>query len=187
MDTRRLNGYAMIVVALGLLAFGTMFIASGLQLTPRDRSAAQAFRTDASCTARLSADVPPGVCTVVVAQVLVAAMRTGTSGRPPSKTPYVYLRLADGTFQTGDLDGSAGRDFVESVNSGAAARAQLFRGKLVRVASGNSSAETDAAPDIAALNDAQMPWFGSALIAIAAVFGFAAMRALGAARVSPGA
>ena len=173
----RLNGCAMVVVALGLLAFGMMLIASGLQLAPRDRAAAQAFRTDPSCTAPLSGGSPPGDCTVVVAQVLVAAMRTGSSGRPPSKTPYVSLRLADGTFQTADLDGSDGRNFVETVNSGAPARAQLFRGKLVRVASGNSSAETDSAPDVAAATDSQMPWAGGGLIVIAALFAFAAVRA----------
>jgi hypothetical protein len=173
----RLNGYAMVVVALGLLALGIMFIASGLQLAPRDRAAAAVFRADPSCTASLSARPPPGECTVAIAQVLVAAMRTGASGRPPSKTPYVYLRLADGTFETGDLDGSAGRNFVETVNSGASARAQLFRGKLVRVVSGSSSAETDAAPDIAAATDSQMPWAGGALIGIAALFAFAAVRA----------
>ena len=167
----------MAVVALGLLAFGMMFIASGLQLSPRDRAAAEAFRTDRSCTAPLSGDAPPGDCTVVAAQVLTAAMRTGASGRPPGKTPYVYLRLADGSFQSGDLDGSDGRNFVETVNSGAPARAQLFRGKVVRVASGTSSAETDAAPDIAAATDSQMPWAGGGLIVIAALFAFAAVRA----------
>ena len=167
----------MIVVALGLLAIGIMFIASGRQLAPRDRAAAEVFRTDPSCTAPLSADVPPGACNVVTAQVLVAAMRTGSFARTRSKTPYVYLRFADGTYQTADLDGSDGRDFVASVKSGAPARAQLFRGTLVRVASGNASAETDAAPDISAAVDSEMPWVGAVLIAIAAVFGFAAVRA----------
>jgi len=174
----RVNGCAMVLIALGLLALGMMVIASGLQLAPRDRAAAQAFRTDRSCTAPLNADKPPGDCTVVAAQVLTAAMRTGSSGRPPSKTPYVYLRLADGTFQTGDLDGSDGRNFVETVNSGAPARAQLFRGKLVRVASGNSSAETDAAPDISAATDSQMPWVGGGLIVVAALFAFAGARSV---------
>ncbi|HWT06864.1 MAG TPA: hypothetical protein VN224_13965 [Xanthomonadales bacterium] len=178
-----MNGCAMVVVALGLLALGMMFIVSGLQLAPRDRAAAAVFRTDPSCTAPLSADPPPGECTVVVAQVLVAAMRTGSAGRPPSKTPYVYLRLADGTFQTGDLIGSDGRNFVETVNSGAPARAQRFRGKLARVASGNSSAETDSAPDVSAAADSQMPWAGGALIVIAALFAFAA--AVRAARSVP--
>jgi hypothetical protein len=167
----------MIVVALGLLAIGIMFIASGRQLAPRDRAAAEVFRTDPSCTALLSADVPPGACRVVAAEVLVAEVRMGGFGRTRSKTPYVYLRFADGTFRSGDLDGSDGRDFVESVKPGAPARAQLFRGTLVRVASGNAAAETDAAPDISAAVDSEMPWVGGGLIAIAAVFVFASARA----------
>ena len=155
-----------------------MFIASGRQLAPRDRAAAEMFRTDPSCTAPLSADVPPGACKVVAAQVLVAAMRTGGFARTRSKTPYVYLtsrgrNVSDGPSSTDPTDG----DFVESVKSGARARAQLFRGTLVRVVSGSSSAETDAAPDISAAADSEMPWVGAVLIAIAAVFGFAAVRA----------
>jgi len=176
-DALRLNACAMVVLALGLLAFGVMFIASGLQLAPRDRAAAEAFRTDRSCTAPLSAPAPPGNCTVVAAQVLVAAMRSGSSGRTRSKTPYVYLRFGDGTFRSDDLDGSDGRDFVESVKSGAPARAQLFRGMLVRVSSGNASAETESAPDVAAATDSQMPWLGGGLILAAALFAFAAVRA----------
>ncbi|HEV2643215.1 MAG TPA: hypothetical protein VGT98_10925, partial [Candidatus Elarobacter sp.] len=140
----------MIVLALLFLAVGIMFIASGLQLAPCDRAAAETFRTDRSCAASLRLDAPPGDCKVVTAQVLVAAMRTGSFARTRSKTPYVYLRFADGTSQTADLDGSAGRDFVETVKSGTPARAQLFRGTLVRVVSRNSSAETDSAPDISA-------------------------------------
>ena len=175
---QRANGCAMILIALGLFAFGMMFIASGLQLAPRDRAAAQAFRTDRSCTAPLSAGAPRGDCTVVGAEVLVAEMRTGSSGRPPSKTPYVSLRFADGTIRRADLSGSDGRNFVETVSSGAPARAQLFRGELVRVVSGTSSAETDAAPDIAATNDSQMPWAGGGLIAIAALFAVAGARSV---------
>lgn len=168
----------MIVVAFGLLAIGAMFIASGRQLAPRDRAAAYVFRTDPSCTAPLSADVRPGACMAVSAQVLVAEMRMSGFSRTRGKTPYVYLRFADGTFGNGDLDGSDGRNFVESVKSGAPVRAQLFRGTLVRVASGNASAETDAAPDISAAADSQMPWVGGGVIAVAALFAFASVRAL---------
>jgi hypothetical protein len=167
----------MIVLALLFLAVGMMFVASGIQLAPRDNAAAETFRTDRSCVASLSVDAPRGACNVVTAQVVFAAMRTGSFARTRSKTPYVYLRFADGTTQTVDLDGSAGRDFVETVQAGAPARAQLFRGTLVRVVSGNSSAETDAAPDISATADSQMPWVGAVLIAIAAAFVVAALRA----------
>ncbi|MEA2785924.1 MAG: hypothetical protein QOF71_2028 [Candidatus Eremiobacteraeota bacterium] len=169
----------MIVLALLFLGVGVMFIASGRQLAPRDRAAAEVFRTDPSCTAPLSADARPGACKVVAAQVLVAEMRiAGGFSRTRSRTPYVYLRFADGTFRNGDLDGSDGRNFVASVKSGAPARAQLFRGTLVRVASGNASAETDEAPDISAAADSEMPWVGGGLIAIAALFVFASVRAL---------
>lgn len=167
----------MIVLALLFLAVGMMFISSGIQLAPRDRAAADTFRTDRSCVASLDADAPPGACRVVAAQVLVAAMRTGGFSRTRSKTPYVSVRFSDGTTQTADLDGSAGRDFVETVDSGAPARAQLFRGTLVRVVSGKSSAETDAAPDISATADSEMPWVGAVLIAVAAIFAFFAVRA----------
>jgi hypothetical protein len=171
-----LNGCASLVFAVGLLALGIMFMVSGRELAPGDRAAAQAFRTDRSCTASLSADAPPGNCTVVAAKTLFTAMRTGSSGRIRSRTPYVYVRLADGTSYTDDLDGSDGRYFAESVKPGAAARVQFFRGKLVRVASGGSSAETISAPDVSATTDSQMPWVGAGLIVIAALFAFAATR-----------
>jgi hypothetical protein len=173
-----LNGCACLVFAVGLLALGVGFMLAGKQLAPRDDAAARAFRTDPSCTAPLTSDAPAGDCTVVTATVLVAEMRVGPWGRPPSRTPYVYLHFADGSIHTDDLVGSAGRDFVESVRSGAAARTQLFRGKLVRVASGSSSAETVAAPDVSAATDSEMPWAGAALIAIAALFAFFGLRGM---------
>jgi hypothetical protein len=171
-----LNGCACLVFAIGFFALGVGFVISGNQLAPRDGAAANAFRTDPSCTAALTAAAPPGDCTVVTATVLVAEMRMGPWGRPPSRTPYAYLRFADGSMHSDDLDGSDGRDFVESVRSGAPARAQLFRGKLVRVASGSSSAETVSAPDVSATADSEMPWVGTVLIAIAALFAFFGLR-----------
>src|ERR1700681_235534 len=124
-----LNGCACFVFAVGLLALGIGFVVFGRQLAPGDTVAAKAFRTDPSCTAPLSAIVPPGDCTVVDATVLVAAVRMGNSlGRTRSRTAYVYLHFADGSAHSDDLVGSDGRDFVQSVHSGAPARAQLFRG-----------------------------------------------------------
>jgi hypothetical protein len=172
-----LNGCACFVFAAGLLALGIAFIVFGRQLAPGDTAAARAFRTDPSCTAPLSAVAPPGDCTVVTATVLVAAIRMGNSlGRTRNRAPYVYLRFADGSAQTDDLVGSDGRDFVASVRSGAPARAQLFRGKFVRVASGSSAAETISAPDFSAATDSEMPWVGAVLIAIAALFAFFGFR-----------
>ncbi len=96
-------------MALGLIALGIGFIVAGRQLAPQDNEAARVFRTDPSCTASLSAVVRPGACTIAIATVLVAATRRGGGmARTPSNTPYVYLRLADGTMQHDDLDGSAG-------------------------------------------------------------------------------
>jgi hypothetical protein len=176
--TGRSDGCALIAIALALTALGIMCVVAGLQLTPRDRATAQAFRTDRSCAVPLNDTAPPGDCTIVVAKILYTAMRTGSSGRMRSRTPYVYVRLADGTSYTDDLDGSDGRTFAETVNAGAPARAQLFRGKLVRVVSGSSSAETVSAPDVTATNDAQMPWVGGALILLSAPFAVAAVRAM---------
>jgi hypothetical protein len=173
-----LNGCACAVFAAAFLAVGIMFIVFGRQLAPRDNAAAQVFRTDPSCTAPLTVAAPPGECTVVAATVLVARMRMSNSmGRTRGRTPYVYLHFADGSAHSDDLVGSDGRDFVESVRSGALARAQLFRGTLVRVTSGRSSAETISAPDYSATTDSQMPWVGAVLIAIAALFGYGGFRA----------
>lgn len=171
-------GCSYVIVAVGLIALGIMFVVFGRQLAPQDSEAAQVFRTDPSCTAALSAVVRPGACNVVDATVLVAAMRRGGGmSRTPSYTPYVYVRLADGTTQHDDLDGSAGRVFVSFVRSGAPARAQLFRGTLARVASGDNLAETESAPDVTATSDSEMPWVGAVLIAIAALFVFGGLRA----------
>jgi hypothetical protein len=171
-----LNGCACFVFAVGLFALGVGFMVAGKQLAPRDAAAAKAFRNDPSCAAPLTTVAPPGDCTVVAATVLVAEMRMGPWGRPPSRTPYVYLHFADGSAHSDDLQGSDGRYFVESVRSGAAARAQLFRGQLVRVASGNATAETVSAPDVSAATDSEMPWAGAVLIAIAALFAFFGFR-----------
>ncbi len=157
-----------------------MFVASGRELAPRDREEAQAFRTDASCTASLSATVvPPGQCDVSDVAVLATEMRTGGGlSRTRSRTPYVFVRLADGRSYDEELEGSAGRDFVASVPSGSRARAQRFRGRLVRVASGNSSAETISAPDVNAATDTEMPWVGAGLIVIAVLIVLARARAV---------
>jgi hypothetical protein len=176
----RAIGCSYVIVATGLVAFGIMFIWAGRQLAPSDTEAARAFRTDRSCTTPLIAPAPPGNCAVVDATVLVAEMRRGGGfSRTPSYTPVVYLRFADGTMRHDDLDGGDGRYFAESVRSGAPARAQLFRGQLVRVASGDASAETESAPDVSATSDSEMPWVGGSLIAIAALFIFAGVRAAG--------
>jgi len=170
-------GCSYVIVAVGLIALGIMFIVAGRQLAPQDNEAAQVFRTDPSCTASLTAVVRPGACTIVDATVLVAATRRGGGmTRTPSYTPYVYVRLADGTTQHDDLDGSAGDVFADSVHSGARARAQLFRGTLVRVLSGDDAAETISAPDVSLTSDSEMPWVGAVLIGIAALFVYGGLR-----------
>ena len=171
-------GCTFVALPLVLIALGIMFVVSGRELAPRDREDARAFRTDPSCTASLSATVvPPGQCDVSDVAVLATEMRTGGGmSRTRSTTPYVYVRLPDGTSYHEELDGSAGRDFVASVPSGSRARAQRFRGRLVRVASGKSSAETISAPDVNAASDAQMPWVGAGLVVIAVLVVLARLR-----------
>ena len=171
-------GCSYLIMTLGFVVLGILFIVSGFQLRPQDDEAAQVFRTDPSCTATLSAVVRPGACTIVNATILVAAERRGGGmSRTPSYTPYVYVRLADGTTQHDDLDGGAGSVFVDFVHSGAPARAQLFRGTLVRVVSGDNSSETISAPDVSLTDDSEMPWVGGGLIVIGALFFYAGLRA----------
>lgn len=173
-------GCTFVAVPLALIALGIMFVLSARELAPRDREEASAFRTDPSCTASLrAAVVPAGQCDVSDVAVLATEMRTsGGVSRTRTTTPYVYVRLADGRSYDEELDGSAGRDFVASVPSGSHARAQRFRGRLVRVSSGNSSAETTSAPDVNAASDAEMPWVGAGLIAVAVLIVLARARAV---------
>jgi hypothetical protein len=167
------------VFAVGLLAAGTGFIVSGRALAPADTSNARTFRTDPSCTAPLTGAAPSGACSVVAAKVLVAGMRrTGGLSRTHGNTPFVYLHFADGSPHQDDLEGSAGRDFAESVRPGAPARVQLFRGTMVRVASGSSSAETISAPDVSARTDSEMPWVGAVLMVIGGLFAFGGIRSM---------
>jgi len=87
-------------------------------------------------------------------------------------TPMVLLRYADGTFHEAELDGGAGEIFVYDVASGTPARAQLFRGELVRITAGNDVAETVSAPDVNAETVGEMPWVGSvAIVAGLLIFG----------------
>jgi hypothetical protein len=182
----RLNGCACIVVAVGLTVLGLGLVWSGRQLGPRDSEALRAFRSDRSCTTALTDAAPRGDCSVVAAVVLVAEMRrSGGLARTPRSIPFVSLQFADGTIHEDELDGSDGRFFAETVRSGTAARAQLFRGTLVRVVSGSASAETLSAPDVAASSDAEMPWAGTGLIVIAALFLIAGLRSASSARGAP--
>jgi hypothetical protein len=191
-SSARLNGCASLVFAAGFLAVGIGFIAAGRQLGPQDRVTAQVFRTDPSCGASLVAVAravaasgnsttagPRGNCTVVAATVLAAVNRRNNSfTRTPSYTPVVYLRFPDGTTHDDTLDGLDGRSFVDTVRTGALARAQLFRGTLVRVASGTSTAETTSAPDVNAATDSQMPWVGAGLVVIAGLLTFFGVRGM---------
>ncbi|HEX3466759.1 MAG TPA: hypothetical protein VHT05_01520 [Candidatus Elarobacter sp.] len=156
----------MVFIALFLVC-GIGMIVAGRQLAPTDSVAAQVFRTDPSCAANLSAVKSRGACTVVNAMVLSAEMQYHGFSRTRARTPVVALRFADGTFHDGVLVGSDGDFFVDSVKSGAPARAQLFHDTLVRVASSGSMAETSDAPDYSAESDSEMPWVGAVLIGAA--------------------
>lgn len=171
-------GCSYVIVAVGLITLGVMCVVSGRQLAPQDNEDARVFRTDPSCSAALTRDAPKGACSVVDATIVVTGMRRGGGlTRTPSYTPNVYVRFADGTSQHDDLDGSAGDVFAESVQPGAAARVQLFRGVMVRVVSGSDHAETISAPDVAAETASELPWVGAVLIVIAALFVFFGFRA----------
>lgn len=165
-------GCGFIVFPLILVVFGIAMVYAGLQLAPDSNAAAQVFRTDPSCTADLTARVPQGACKTVAATVLLAEMRTTyEGGKMPIRTPMVHLQYADGSFHDAELD--PGSDtFVYSVRPGALARAQLFRGDLVRVTSGNDSAETISAPNVDAKDVNEMPWVGAAAIVIALLIFF---------------
>jgi hypothetical protein len=157
-------GCAYVAFPLLLIAFGLAAVSAGRQLAPESNAAAQLFRSDPSCVDDLTARVPAGACKTVAATVLLAEMHTSGSGKTPARTPFVHLRYADGTFHDAELDGGAGEVFVYSVPSGALARAQIFRGDLVRVTSGNSTAETVSAPDVNAETVGELPWVGAAAI-----------------------
>ena len=172
-----LNGCACWVFAAGFLAAGIALIVWGRQWAPGADAAATVFRTDRSCTAPLSAVTPPGECTVVAATVVFAGYSVSNSfTRTHTRTPYVYLRFADGRTESNDLVGADGGFFADVVRPGAPARVQLFRGTLVRVASGRAVAETNSAPDGTAQAVSAMPWLGAVLVIIAALFGYGGIR-----------
>lgn len=169
-------GCTFVAVPVVLIGLGVMLFSAGRQLAPGDEAAARVFRTDPSCSANLTAAAAPGACTVVDAIVLSAEMRVTGFGRTRVHTPMVSVRFADGTIHEAELDGSAGDVFVYGVLSGARARAQSFRGTLVRVASGDSAAETVSAPDVGAETDREMPWGGVASILAALLIVIARFR-----------
>ena len=177
-SSKQATCFSYVVFALIFAAAGIGFFVSGRTQAPADSAAAQVFASDASCAAALSTAAPRGNCTVSAAMVLAVEMRYHGIGRTRAKDAYVTVRLADGTIDEAELDGSDGDLFVYSVQSGAPARAQFFRGTLVRVVSGDSSAETMDAPDVSAQADSEMPWVGAALVALALLFVFLGVRAL---------
>jgi hypothetical protein len=160
-------GCAYVAFPIVLVVLGVMFVSAGRALAPDANAAAQVFRSDPSCAADVTARAPQGACKTVAATVLLAEMRLSGNGKTPVRTPLVHLRYADGTFHDAELDDGGGDIFVYSVPSGALARAQLFRGDLVRVTSGSDSAETVDAPDVNAETAGEMPWVGATAIVVA--------------------
>jgi hypothetical protein len=160
-------GCGYIVFPLILVTFGLSAVTAARQLAPQTTSDAAVFRSDPSCAPDASADTPSGACSNVPATITVAEMRDSGNGKTRVHSPMVYLRYADGTFHEAELDGSSGDVFVYSVAPGASARAQLFRGELVRVTAGKDSAETVSAPDVNAKTVGEMPWVGATAIVLA--------------------
>jgi hypothetical protein len=161
-------GCTFVVVPFILVLAGVAFLSAGKQLAPDANSAAQVFRSDPSCTANLNVTPPLGACTVVDATVLSAEMRvTGYGGKTRPETPYAYVRDARGRTSDVELDSDSGGVFVYSVSSGARARVQYFRGNVVRVTSGTTSAESVDAPDVDAATVGELPWVGIVAILVA--------------------
>ncbi len=165
------------LLAVALIVAGGLFFWAGKSSGPHDAAEARAFRADPSCNAAAIAAEPPGACTSKPIVVLSAEMRESGFSRTRTHTPIVAMRFADGTFDEEEVDGSAGNVFVESVRSGAPGRAQLYRGSVVRIVSGEDSAETVTAPDVAAASDTEMVWAGAVMAALAALVLYAGFRA----------
>jgi hypothetical protein len=166
-----------VLLAAALIVVGGLFFWAGKSSGPHDAAEAKAFRADPSCSAAAIAAEPPGACTWKPMTVLSAEMRESGFSRTRTHTPIVAMRFADGTFDEEEVDGSAGNVFVESVRSGAPGRAQVYRGSVVRIVSGEDSAETVNAPDVAASSDTEMVWAGVVMAAIAALVLYVAFRA----------
>ncbi len=165
-------GCGYVVFPILLVLFGLAAVYAGRQLAPESNAAAAVFRADPSCAPDLTVRPPPGACKTVAATVLLAEMKVTGISKTPVRTPLVHLQFADGTFHDAELDSGSGDVFVYSVPSGALARAQLFRGDIVRVTSGTSTAETVSAPDVNAETVGELPWVGAVAIAAALlVFG----------------
>jgi hypothetical protein len=165
-----------VLIAAALILVGGLFFWAGKSSGPHDEAQAKAFMQDPSCSAAAIAAEPPGACTSKPVIVLSAEMRESGFSRTRTHTPIVAMRFADGTFDEEQVDGSAGNVFVYSVRSGAPGRAQLYRGSVVRIVSGDDSAETVTAPDVAASSDTEMVWAGVVMTAVAALVLFATFR-----------
>jgi hypothetical protein len=166
-------GLLFLVPALTVV-FGIVLIVAGFRQSPHDSTVARTFAGDRSCGPDLTAapSIGDGNCTVVDATVVRADLSPSSSAgtHAMSTMPHVALRLADGTQLGADLAGADGRAFVHRVYPGSMARAQLFGGRLVRVAENGVTAKTDFAPDVMASSDGMLPWIGGGMI----VFGLLA-------------
>ncbi len=160
-------GCSYIFFPLLLVVFGLTSVFVGRQLAPQTNAAAKVFRDDPSCGADLHARTPPGACTTVDAQLLGAEIRKSGNAKSVVRTTFISVRYEDGTIHEAQLDGSAGDIFPYFVKSGAPTRVQLFRGTIVRVTTGTTSAETIDAPDVNAESVSEMPWVGTIAIVVA--------------------
>lgn len=158
-----------VLIAAALIVFGALFFWAGRSLAPGDDADSRQFLADPSCGASAAAAGTRGACTWAPVTILSAEMRVSGFGRTRAHEPYVAVRRADGTIVEAQLDGSAGRVFVESARSGAGARAEFYRGALVRVVVGSDSAETNDAPDVNASSDVEMRWVGGVMIGVGAL------------------
>jgi hypothetical protein len=167
----------MYAVCIVCIAAGLALAVGSLRQRPGGAAVADAFRRDATCRADLPSATVTGACRVESATIDEATeFRLGAVRRKHSDF-VVVLRTGDSVRRV-HLSGSDGPAFVHGVPRGAPARVQLFRGTIVRLAANGITAETQAAPDVVASSNGQMPWVGGGIALVGAVFGAAATSLL---------
>jgi hypothetical protein len=171
--------YAVCAVCIPL---GLALVVTSLGQHPGDAAVADAFRRDPSCGADLASATAVGACRVEDAAIDEATdFQLGSVRRTHSD--FVVVVHAGDRLRRLHLSGADGRAFVHRVARGASARVQLFRGNVVRIAANGMTAETQAAPDLIASSNGQMPWVGAGIAAVGVLFGLAATSSLRSAYV----
>jgi hypothetical protein len=165
----------MYVICVACIAAGLALAVISLRQQPGDAAVAAAFARDASCGTDLAGPPAAGACRVENATVDEATEFHLGSVRRRHSDFVVVLRAGAGVRRV-HLSGASGPAFVHGVARGAPARVQFFHGDVVRIGADGLTAETQAAPDVVASSNGQMPWVGGGIALVGAVFGVAATR-----------